>query len=69
MDGDRSCTQNNETSNKKRINYEQGDYVRCVWAPAKEGEVAKETERALKGNRFAVLATDSEDRQGFIRRA
>ncbi len=41
----------------------------CVWVPVKEGEVAKETEKVLKGTRFAMLATESEVHQGFTRRA
>ena len=52
LDGERSYTQNKETGRKTRINYEQGQYVMCVWVPVKEGEVAKETEKVLKGNRF-----------------
>ena len=44
--------------------------VSCTsWVPVKEEEVAKETEKALKGNRFAILATESEVHQGFARRA
>ncbi len=39
-----------------------------VWVPVKEGEVVKETEKALKGNRCAILATESEDQRVFIRR-
>ncbi len=39
----------------------------CVWVPVKEGEVVKETERALKGDRFAILATESEVQQDFKR--
>ena len=52
-----------------RINYEQGQHITRVWAPLKEGEAAKETEKALKGNRFAVLATESEVHKDFTRRA
>ncbi len=51
MDGDESYTQNKETSEKTRINHEQGPCVMCVWAPVKGEEVAKETD--AKGNRFA----------------
>ncbi len=60
--------QNKETSEKKeRINCEQGQYVMFVWAPVKEGEVERETERVLKGSRFAILATEDEAHQGFTR--
>ena len=44
--------QNKETSERTLINYEQGQRVVCAWATVKEGEVAKETETALKGSRF-----------------
>ncbi len=54
LDGDESLMQKRETSKETQINYEQGQYVMFVWAPAKEGEVAKETEKVLKGNRFAI---------------
>ncbi len=53
--------QNEETNERTRINYEQGQRVIHVWAPVKEGEAATEMERALKGNRFAMLATESEN--------
>ncbi len=69
LDGDKSDTQKMETNKKIRINYEQGQYVMYVWAPVTEGEVAKETEKVLKGNRFAILATKNEVHQGFTRRA
>ncbi len=68
LDGDKSYAQNKETDNKTRINDEQGQYVMCIWAPVKEGEAAKETEKVLKGNRLAILATESEVRLGARRR-
>ncbi len=68
LDGDKSYMQNKETNNKNRINYEQGQRVKCVWAPVKEGEVAKGTAKALKGKCFAKLATESKVHQGFARR-
>jgi hypothetical protein len=37
--------------------------------PVREGEVAKKTEKMLKGNRFAILAAESSDHQGSTRRA
>ncbi len=39
-----------------------------AWVPVKEGEVVKETEKVLKGNRFAILAAESEVHQDFTRR-
>ncbi len=50
------------------MNCEQGQYVVYVWVPVKEGEVVKETERVLKGNRFVILATESEVQLDFTRR-
>ncbi len=58
LDGDKSYVHNKETIKKTRINYEQGQRDICVWVPAKEGEVAKETEKVLTGNCFAILPTE-----------
>ncbi len=69
LDGDERYTQNKDTNQKSRINYEKGQHLMYVWAPVKEGEVAKETEKVLKGNLFAMLATESEVHQGFTRQA
>ncbi len=69
LGGDESYMQNKEPDEKTRVDYEQGQYVTHAWAPVKEGEAAKETEKVLKGNRFAVLATESEVHQGFTRGA
>ncbi len=38
----------------------------CVWPPAEGKEVQEEAEKVLKGNRFAILAAESE--QVFRRR-
>ncbi len=67
--GDKSFMQNMGTSKTTRITHWQSPYVTHVWALVKEGEVAKETEKVLNGNRFAILATESEVQQGFTRRA
>ncbi len=56
MDGDRSYVQKKETYRKTRTNYEQGQYFMHAWVPVKEGDAAKETEKALKGSRFGMLA-------------
>ncbi len=69
LDGERSHMQNKETNKKTMVNYEQGQCIMCVWVPVKEGEVVKETEKALKGNRFSTLATETEAQQDFTRRA
>ena len=68
LDGEKSYMQNKETSKKTRINYEQGQYVMYVWVPSKEKEAEEQTEKVLKGNRFAILATESEVHQDFNRR-
>ncbi len=68
LDGDKSYTQNKETNKKTRTNDEQSQCVMRVWVPVKEGEVAKEMERVLKGNRIAILATEAEVHPGFARR-
>ncbi len=65
--GGRSYTQNKETNNKRRVNYEQRQCVMCVLVPVKEGEVA-ETEQASKGSRFLISAPESEDQQVVTRR-
>ena len=65
LDGDESHVQNKETSEKTWIKYEQGQCIMYVWAPA--GEVAKETEKVLKGNRFAMLAMQGEVHQASNR--
>ena len=61
LDGDRSYTQNKETGRKTRIVYDHGKYVMHVWVPAKESAAKVESEKVLKGNRFAILATESEE--------
>ena len=59
--------QNKETGQKTRISYEEGQYVVFMWLPSKEEEVQEETEKVLKGNPFAILATEND--QVFSRRA
>ena len=68
LDGEKSYMLNKETGKKTRINYEQGQYVMYVWVPSKENEAEEKTEKVLKGNRFAILATESEVHQDFNRR-
>ena len=36
-------------------------YVMYVWIPSAKEEVLKATEKLLKGNRFAILAAESEE--------
>ncbi len=66
-DSGRSFTQNKETGQKMRMNYEEGQYVTHLLLPAQREEAKEETERVLKGKRFAVLAIESD--QAFSRRA
>ena len=46
--------------------YEGGQHVMYLWVPARREEVTEETEKVLKGIRFAILAAESE--QVFSRR-
>ena len=66
LDGRRSYMQNKESGQNLEIHYEEGQYVMYLWLPSKGEEAQKETEKALKGNRFAILATEGE--QVFSRR-
>ncbi len=66
LDGGRSYMQNKESGQKSRIHYEEGQCVIHLWLPTKGEEAQKETEKVLKGNRLAILATESE--QAFSRR-
>ena len=68
LDGEKSYMQHKESGKKTRIEYEDGQYVMYLWLPAKREEAQEETEKVLKlkGNRFAILAADSE--QVFSRR-
>ena len=66
LDGARSYMQHKENGQKTRINYEEGQYVMYLCLPSKGEVVQAETEKVLKGNRFAILAAESE--QVFSRR-
>ena len=66
LDGAKSYMQNKENGQKTRINYEEGQCVMYLWLPSNEEEAQEETEKVLKGNRFAILAAESE--QVFSRR-
>jgi hypothetical protein len=60
LDGKKSYMQHKKSGEKTRIEYEDGQYVMYLWVPARREEVTKETEKVLKGNRFAILAAGSE---------
>ncbi len=59
LGGVKSHSQNKESDLRTRINYEGGQGVGCLRLPSLE-EVSVETEKALKGNRFAISAAESE---------
>ncbi len=52
--------QNKESGQRTRINHEEGQYVVYPRLPSKCEEAQKATEKVLKGNRFAILATESQ---------
>ena len=60
LDGKSSYMQHKESGKKTRIEYEDGQYVMYLWLPARQEKVQEETEKVLKGNRFAILATEGE---------
>ncbi len=66
LDGGKSYTQNKDNGENARINNEEGECVMYLWLPSKGEEAQTETENVLKGNRFAILAAESE--QVFNRR-
>ena len=61
LDGGKSYAQNKENGQKTRIKYEEGQHVTHLRLPAKEKEAQEETEKGLKGNRFAIVAAESEE--------
>ncbi len=67
MDGGRRHMQSEENSQRAKIHYEERQLVVYLWLPSKEEEAREEMEKALRGNRFAILAAESE--QVFSRRA
>ena len=66
LDGGKSYMQNKESRQRAKIHYEDGQCVMYLWIPSRREEAQEETEKVLKGNRFAILAAESE--QGFSRR-
>ena len=65
LDGEKSYTQNKKTGQKTRIGYEEGQCVMYLWVPAAKGAVKSESDKTLKGNRYATLAVDED--KGFRR--
>ncbi len=60
LDGGRSYVQNKEGRQKTKILYENVQHIMYLWLPSKGEEAQKETDRFLKGNRFWISATESE---------
>ncbi len=60
LDDGRSYMQRTENGQRTRIYYEEGQHAIHLRLPAKEEEARQETEKVSKGNRFAILATESE---------
>ncbi len=67
LDGGRSRVQTKETGRRARIKRDEGQCVTRAWLPSKQEEAQGETEKASKGSRFVILATESD--QVFSRRA
>ena len=65
LDGKKSYMQNKESGQKTKIEYEGGQYVMYIWVPSSK-ETVRESSKILKGNSFAILATESEE-SGFTR--
>jgi hypothetical protein len=61
LDGDEGCTQNKAAGQKTRTSYEGGQCVMHMRAPLKESEAREESNSILKGDRFAILATETDD--------
>ncbi len=61
MDGEKSYAHNKASGQRTRIKYDDAQYVMYMWVPSMESEVEEESEEVLKGNRFAILATESEE--------
>ena len=60
MAGGATCKKN-ETGQRARIKYEDGQHVMYLCLPSSEREANVETEKVLKGNRFAILAAEYEE--------
>ncbi len=69
LDGSKSYVQNKATGQKTRIEYEGGQYVMYLWVPSDRRTEDEGECEMLKGNKFAILATEKEEIQkDFIRR-
>ncbi len=69
LGGNESYVQSKETGQKTRIEYEGGQCVMRLWAPSDRRIKDEEENKMLKGNKFAILATEKEDAaKDFTRR-
>ena len=57
---DKSNMQNMTTMMTTKIEYEDGQYIMYLWLPARKEEVATESDKVLKGNRFRILNAEHE---------
>ena len=65
LDGGKSYMQEKKSGQKTKMEYEGGQYVMYLWVPSSK-ETVKESSKILRGNSFAILATESEE-SGFTR--
>ncbi len=61
LGGDRSYIHDKVAGQRTWINHEDGQYIMYTGGLPKESEVAGESEKVLKGNTFAILATQSDE--------
>ncbi len=61
LDGNRSYTQNEETGQKTRIEYEEGQRTMYLRAPSNRRSKGEEENETMKGNKFAILAAEKEE--------
>ncbi len=60
LDGGRSYMQKKESGQQTTMNYEEGHCITRLRLPSKGEEAQKDTEKVLRGNRYAILAAESE---------
>ena len=60
FDGEHGYMKNKRAGQKTKISYEDGQYIMYMWVPSGPKEAQKDVANQLKGNRFAILATDDE---------
>ena len=69
LDGNEIFMQNKETGQKTRIEHEGGQGLMNLRAPSDRRIKDEEENKMLKGNKFAILATEKEETmKDFTRR-